>query len=186
MFNYWIIIRGCFILALVAQLSGARANSPPAPLRISIECIAKNSACSYAGEDIPIIIRITNVSSTDAYLTAKYMQKSGPYVTFHDLSGNHRWYRGVKLADEVLLNEYTKIESGKSIEISSKLFVDELDMFARRIGSYEMRISLEFFAKWGWHLGDRLNFDEKGSILLSDPAHSKPPSQERTGAFRSR
>lgn len=172
-------------LLLIALLSSAQAGESVKPLTINVECV-ENLSCKYSGADIPVKIRVINKGPREVYMTTKYMQKAGPYVTFQDLSGKHRWYRGVKLADEQLLHEYSRIEAGQSAEIYSKLYSDELDMFARRIGSYDIEVSFEFVSKWGSAAGGRQNFDEIGSVRITAESGMTLRPREKVGAFRSK
>lgn len=155
-----------WMLSVIIVSSHADANCANSPFIVTVEC-ANGPDCKYQGRDIPIIIRISNISQVDVYLTADYMQKTGPYSTFKDVRTGREWYGHTKLGIDELLSRYTRIRPGQSVGIRYKLYSEEISIFSKVAKEVNVVVEFEFFAKWKSGSDERFNFDEKASVNIS-------------------
>lgn len=169
--DYLGLTRMVLTIALAATAMGAAADEKNSPFKVTVECV-ENRDCRFNGSDMPVSVRILNVSPEDVFLTADYMQDAGPYSTFRDVRTGKVWHGHRRLGTDELLIKYTPIKPGMTVRLDYILDRSDIRFFAKRGGSIDVIVELEYSGYWLGANGKLAEYDDKALIRISDEGGS--------------
>jgi len=122
---------GLAFLILISTLYNIPLQaSPMDKLYLSTTLTCKsNSPCSFTGEDIIVNINIKNISENSIGFPAEFLQRRGPFVTITDRSTKKTFPKRTNLAPHDLINKFTVLKSGDSLDFDTTIRKSEILSF---------------------------------------------------------
>lgn len=169
--DYLGLINKALTITLATMAVSAAADEKSSPFKVTVECVG-NRDCRFNGSDMPVMVRILNVSREEVFLTADYMQDAGPYSTFRDVRTGKVWHGHRRLGTDELLGKYTAIKPGATVKLDYILDRSDIRFFAKRGGSIDVIVQLEYSGYWLGANGKLAEYDDKAIIRISDAGGS--------------
>lgn len=118
------------ILVSLIYLPSAFAQTSAPQLDVTIECPA-NPRCAFNGSDLPIAIKVTNISKEPVELAAEFVRRRTPQKRLTDKETNIIQSFRARRPQLNLLNSFESIPPGDSVTFNDLISAERIRSFGR-------------------------------------------------------